>query len=124
MGERIETVDFRHCKVKKIKSVKFEREEKKKRDIMKFYKIMSDPEDLTQISLFISQLLISFSFHSAPPLSRSFKMYFALLPNSLSPLIYEPLHIIFHPSSFLYTSSHDRNSNTKSKYFLNNCKYY
>lgn len=34
MGERIETVDFRHCKVKKIKSVKFEREEKKKREIL------------------------------------------------------------------------------------------
>lgn len=99
---------------------------KKRRDIMKFYKIMSDPEDLTQISLFISQLLISFSLHAAPPLSRSFKMYFPLFPNSLSPPIYEPLHIIFHPSSFLYTSSHDRNSNRKSKCFLNinKCKYY
>lgn len=26
MGERIETVDIRHCKVKKIKSVKFGKE--------------------------------------------------------------------------------------------------
>lgn len=28
MGEKIETVDFRHCKVKKIKSVKCEKHKK------------------------------------------------------------------------------------------------
>lgn len=38
---------------------------------------MSGPEDLTQTSLFIFHLLISFGLHSAPPLSRSFKAYFA-----------------------------------------------
>lgn len=84
---------------------------------------MSEPEDLTQVSLFISRLLISFGLHSAPPLSRSSKLHFVVFPNSLFPLIYVPLHIIF---LFLYTSSHDGNANTKSKYFLNvnKCKLY
>lgn len=93
-GERIETVDLRHCKVKKMKSVKFEKE-KKRRYTMKVYKIMSEPEDLTGISLFISHLLISFGLHSAPPLSRTSKMYFALLPN-----------LLFFPS-YLLTPSHN-----------------
>lgn len=39
MGERIETVDFRHCKVKKF--VKFEREEKKKK---RYYEILQNNE--------------------------------------------------------------------------------
>lgn len=29
MGRRIETVDFTHCKVKKMKSVKFKKEKKR-----------------------------------------------------------------------------------------------
>jgi len=33
MGGRMVTVDFTHCKVKKMKSVKFEKE-KKRRDII------------------------------------------------------------------------------------------
>lgn len=55
---------------------------------------MSEPEDPTQISLFISHLPVSFALHSTPPLSRSSKTYFALLPISLFPLISEPLHLI------------------------------
>lgn len=51
MGGRMETVDFTHCKVKKMKSVKFEKE-KKRRETVKVYKIMSEPEDPTQIYLF------------------------------------------------------------------------
>lgn len=51
MGGRMVTVDFTHCKVKKMKSVKFEKE-KKRRDIIKVYKIMSEPENPTQIYLF------------------------------------------------------------------------
>lgn len=101
MGGRMETVDFTHCKVKKTKSVKFEKE-KKRRDIIKVHKIMSEPEDPTQISLFISHLPVSFGLHSAPPLSRSSKTYFALLPISLFPLISEPLHLI-STFPFLYT---------------------
>lgn len=93
MGGRMETVDFAHCKVKKMKSVKFEKE-KKRRDIIKVYKIMSEPEDPTQISLFISHLHVYFGLYSAPPLSRSSKMYFAFLPISPFPLISEPLHLI------------------------------
>lgn len=89
----METVDFTHCKVKKMKSVKFEKE-KKRRDIIKVYKIMSEPENPTQISLFISHLPVSFGLHSAPPLSRSSKTYFALLLIFLFPLISEPLHLI------------------------------
>lgn len=119
MGERIETVDLRHCKVKKMKSVKFEKE-KKIRDIIKVYKIMSEPEDLTHLSIYFPLTHIFWS----PFCSSSFQIFqnvFALFSTSLSPLIYEPLHIIFHPSSFLYTSSYDsdNNINTKSKYFLN-----
>ena len=51
MEGRMETVDFTHCKVKKMKSVKFEKE-KKRRETIKVYKIMSKPEDPTQIYLF------------------------------------------------------------------------
>lgn len=40
MGERIETVDFRHCKVKKMEPVKFEKEKKKKR----YYEILQNNE--------------------------------------------------------------------------------
>lgn len=80
----METVDLTHCKVKKMKSVKFEKE-KKRRDIIEVYKIMSEPEDPTYMSLFISHLPIPFGLHSAPPLSRSSKIYLALLPISLFP---------------------------------------
>lgn len=46
IGGRMETVDLTHRKVKKMKSVKFEKE-KKRRDIIEVYKIMSEPEDPT-----------------------------------------------------------------------------
>lgn len=115
MGGRMETVDFAHCKVKKMKSVKFEKE-KKRRDIIKVYKIMSEPEDPTQISLFISHLHVYFGLCSAPPLSKSSKTYFAFLPISLSPLISELLHLT---STFpLYILFHYINVNTQYKDFI------
>lgn len=71
---------------------------KRRRDILKVSKIMSEPEDPTQISLFFSHLPVSFPLYSAPPLSRSSKKYFALHPISCFPLISEPHHLI---STFL-----------------------
>lgn len=95
MGGRMVTVDFTHCKVKKMKSVKFEKK-KKRRDIISLQNNEWAWESYTD--LFISHSPLHFALCSTPPLSRSSKMCSALLPISIFPLISDSLHLI---STFL-----------------------
>lgn len=105
MGGRMETADFTRCKVKKMKPVKFKKE-KKRRDIIKVSKIMSEPEDPTQISLFISHpyLLVSILLLLFPNLPNcillSFPFPFSLL--FLNPFTSFPPFLLSVPSFSCY----------------------